>query len=256
MKLLIVEDEQRTAVDLLSTIQSIMPEAECLAILDSVESTIKWLNGNPSPDLCFFYIQLADGLSFDIFDEVKVECPVIFCTAFDEYALQAFQVNGVDYILKPFEKESVRRALDKVKTLDNFFQKRDGKLEERLEKLLEGVRPKQAKSTFLVSYRDKLLPINISEVAYFHIENELTFLYTFDKQRYVLSQSLDELEKTLDPALFYRANRQFLIHVTAITEVEQYFARKLLVKLKVDTKEPVIVSKAKASEFIHWLENR
>lgn len=256
MKILIVEDEQRAALDLQATIRDILPDAEFLGILDAVEGAITWFQQHPSPDLAFFDIQLADGLSFDIFEEARVECPVVFCTAFDEYALQAFQVNGVDYILKPFDKEAVRRALDKVQALDNFFQKRDGSLEKKLARLLESVRQPAAKTTFLVSQRDKLMPITIAEIAYFYIEHELTFIHTFDNRRFVINQTLDELEKVLDSRLFYRANRQFLVHAKAIVEVEQYFARKLLLKLSTQTKEPIIVSKAKASEFLQWLEGR
>ncbi len=256
MRILIVEDEQRTALDLQATIREILPDAEFLATLDSVESAVDWLGKNPTPDLAFFDIQLADGLSFDIFQEVKVECPVVFCTAFDEHALHAFQVNGVDYILKPFDRESIRRALDKVRALENFFQKRDSNLEARLAKLLGEARQPAAKSTFLVSQRDKFLPIAVAAIAYFYIEHEVTFLHTFDNRRFMLGYTLDELEKMLDSRQFYRANRQFLINAMAVTEVEQYFARKLLLKLNAQTKEPIVVSKAKASEFLNWMENR
>lgn len=255
MRILIVEDEQRTALDLQSTIRELIPEAVFVATLDSVESSVSWFGKNPIPDLAFFDIQLADGLSFDIFNEVKVECPVIFCTAFDEHALRAFQVNGVDYILKPFDRESVRRALDKVKSLENFFQKREGNLESRIAKLLSEARQPATKSTFLVSQRDKILPIAVADIAYFYIEHEVTFLHTFDNRRFMLSHTLDELEKMLDPRQFYRANRQFLVHAKAITEVEQYFARKLLLRLNAQTKEPIVVSKARASEFLQWMEN-
>lgn len=256
MKILIVEDEQRTAYDLQATIRELQPGATFPAILDSVEATVAWLNENPMPDLAFFDIQLADGLSFDIFEEVKVECPVVFCTAFDEHALRAFQVNGVDYILKPFDPESVRRALDKVKALENFFQKRDNNLEAKIAKLLEEARQPVAKTTFLVSQRDKFQPIAVADIAYFYIEHEVTFLHTIDNRRFMLSYTLDELEKMLDTRQFYRANRQFLIHSKVIVEVEQYFARKLLVKISAQTKEPIVVSKAKASEFLQWLEKR
>ncbi len=256
MKILIIEDEQRAAKDLEATIKSVLPGALFLGILDSVESAIGWFGNNPAPDLAFFDIQLADGLSFDIFEEAKVACPVVFCTAFDEYALQAFQVNGVDYILKPFDQEAVRRAINKVQALENFFQKRDGDLEKRLSKLLESVRPTQAKNTFLVSHRDKMIPVSVAEIAYFSIENELTFIHTFDNRRFMLAHTLDDLEKLLDHRLFYRANRQFLVNANAIDSVEQYFARKLLLKLKAQTKEQVVVSKAKASEFLLWLEGR
>ncbi len=255
MNILILEDEQRTALDLQATIRELEPDVIFTGVLDSVDAAVRYFKANPAPDLAFFDIQLADGLSFDVFNEVEVPCPVIFCTAFDEYALQAFQVNSVDYILKPFDRQSLGRALEKVKKLENFFQKREGR-PERLAGLLNSLRPAQTKSVFLVSQRDKLIPVQVAEIAYFYIEYEVTFLYTFDKRRFVVNHTLDELEKMLDPLLFYRANRQFLVHITAIVEVEQYFARKLLLRMNVDTKEPVVVSKAKASDFIHWMEHR
>lgn len=255
MRILIVEDEQRTALDLQATIREVEPDAEFLPILDTVESAIEYFRSKSNADLAFFDIQLADGLSFDIFNEVEVPCPVVFCTAFDEYALQAFQVNSVDYILKPFDGESVHRALEKVKKLENFFQKKEGRFE-RLANLLNTLRPSQSKSVFLVSQRDKLIPVSVADIAYFYIEHEVTFLYTFDGRRFIVNHTLDELEKMLDPLQFYRANRQFLVNVKSVTEVEQYFARKLLLKLNTQTREPVVVSKAKASDFLHWMESR
>ena len=194
------------------------------------------------------------GNSFDIFQEVRVECPVVFCTAFDEYALRAFQVNGVDYILKPFDRESVGRALNKVRNLQNFFQQGPAGMD-KLAELLQQLKPSY-KTSFLVGHRDKLLPIAVSDVAYFYIEHEITFLNTYEGKRYVVSHTLDELEHSLDPRQFYRANRQFLVNFRAVSEVEHYFARKLLLKLNASTKEPVVVSKAKASDFLSWMEQR
>lgn len=254
MRILIVEDEQRTALDLQATIREVLPDTVFPAILDSVERAVSWFNKNPAPDLAFFDIQLADGMSFDIFEEVKVECPVVFCTAFDEHALRAFQVNGVDYILKPFDRENVRRALGKVQALENFFQKRDENLENKLAKLLSEARAPKTKTTFLVSHRDKLIPVAVADIAYFYIEHELTFLHSFDNRRFLLNYTLDELEKMLDPQQFYRANRQYLVHAKAVKEVEQYFARKLLLKLNTEVKDPIVVSKAKATEFLQWME--
>ncbi len=254
MTILIVEDETRTAFDLKATVLELEPGAQILDIKDSVEGTITWLQSHPAPDLIFMDIQLADGLSFEIFNEVKVQSPVIFCTAFDEYALQAFQTNGVDYILKPFDREAVGRAMQKVKQLQNFFQQPGAGLD-RLTEMLQQLKTGY-KTSFLVSSRDKLLPISTSEVAYFYIEHEVTFLHTNDGKRYILNYTMEELEKSLDPRQFYRANRQFLVNYDNITEVEHYFARKLLVKIKTPVKEPMVVSKAKASEFLHWMETR
>lgn len=254
MKVLIIEDEQRTALNLQAILMELDSGIQVQGIVDSVEGAIHYLNTHQGLDLIFMDIQLADGQSFEIFQEVDVTVPVIFCTAFDEYALQAFQVNGVDYILKPFDQESVSRALNKVKNLQNFFQQSPANLE-KLASLLQHMKPVY-KSNFLVGHRDKLLPIAIQDVAYFYIEHEITFLHTYEGKRYVVNHTLDELEKSLDPRQFYRANRQFLVNFRAVSEVEHYFARKLLLKLNANTKEPVVVSKAKASEFLSWMEQR
>jgi DNA-binding LytR/AlgR family response regulator len=254
MRVLIIEDENRTALDLKSTIEEVEPGAIVLGIKDSVDDAVAWLQTNASPDLIFMDIQLADGLSFEIFQEVAVECPVIFCTAYDEYAVEAFRVNGVDYILKPFDQESISRALNKVKNLQNFFQRGDSGLN-KLADLLNTLKPAH-RTSFLVSHRDKLLPVSVNDIAFFYIEHEVTFLNTFDSKRYVVNHTMEELEKQLDPRQFYRANRQFLMNYTNVVEVEHYFARKLLVKTRASTKEPVIVSKAKATDFLAWMEAR
>jgi DNA-binding LytR/AlgR family response regulator len=254
MRVLIIEDENRTALDLKSTIEEVEPGTQVLGIKDSVDDAVEWLKSNPSPDLIFMDIQLADGLSFEIFQEVAVECPVIFCTAYDEYAVEAFQVNGVDYILKPFDADSISRSLNKVKNLQNFFQRGDSGLN-KLADLLNTLKPAH-RTSFLVSHRDKLLPVSVTDIAFFYIEHEVTFLNTFDGKRYVVNHTMEDLEKQLDPRQFYRANRQFLMNYSNVIEVEHYFARKLLVKTKVATKEAVIVSKAKATDFLTWMEER
>src|SRR5262249_20029028 len=152
------------------------------------EGAVRFFQTQPSPDLAFFDIQLADGSSFDIFKEVDVACPVVFCTAFDEYALQAFQTNGIDYILKPFDRQAVGRALDKVRRLENYFQQ-----DTPTAGWLEHVQQHPTKSTFLISHRDRLLPIATEDVAFFHIEHEVTFLHTFDARRFSVNYTLEEL---------------------------------------------------------------
>ncbi len=254
MKILLLEDEQRTALDLQAILLDLDPALEILGIVDSVEAAVHYLNTHPQPDLIFMDIQLADGQSFEIFQEIHIACPVVFCTAFDEYALEAFQVNGVDYVLKPFDRESISRALNKVKNLQNFFQQSASGLE-KLAEMLQQMKPAY-KTSFLVGHRDKLFPVAVSDVAYFYIEHEITFLHTFEGKRYVVNHTLDELEHSLDPRQFYRANRQFLVNFGAVSEVEHYFARKLLLKLRAVTKEPVVVSKAKATEFLTWMDQR
>lgn len=254
MRVLIIEDEQKTAADLKATLMEMDPGIQVLDILDSVEGSIRYLKTEPSPDLIYMDIQLADGLSFEIFGEVQISCPVVFCTAFDEYAIEAFKVNGVDYILKPFDKEAVGRSLAKVKNLENFFQSKSNQAEQ-LSQLLKTLKP-ASKGSFLVSFKDKMIPISTADVAFFNIEHELTFLYTFSNQRYNLPYTLDELSGQLDDTQFYRANRQYLVNYKAIREVEHYFSRKLLIKLSVSVKEPIIVSKAKAPDFLRWMDGR
>jgi two-component system, LytTR family, response regulator LytT len=252
MRILIVEDELPTALDLKRTILEAVPDAEISAILDSVESTVAWLQKKPAPDMAFFDIHLGDGLCFEVFKSVTVTFPIVFCTAYEDYMLQAFQTNGIDYILKPFNNESVQRALEKVKRMENFFQQKNGG-DERLTTLLNAL-SKPAKHTFVVNQKDKIIPIGIQEIAFFYIENEVTFLFTFDARRFILNYTMDELEEKVDPKQFFRANRQYLVNRKSITEAQQYFARKLLIKTNPAAKEPLIVSKSKSPDFVQWLE--
>lgn len=255
MKILIVEDEPRTAIDLANTVREVEPAAEVVKITDSVEGTVAFLAKNPSLDLAFFDIQLADGQSFDIFKEAELRCPVIFCTAFDDYALQAFQTNGVAYILKPFDEKTVRRALDKVQSLGQFFEAGQQQQLTQVVQAAESLR-KGKKTSFLVSFQGKFLPIGVQDVAFFTVMGEYTFLYTLKGDSYHLPHSLEELESMLDPQQFYRANRQYIVNFDAVRHVENDAARKLSVKLTVKTPDPVIVSKAKASEFLKWMNER
>jgi two-component system, LytTR family, response regulator LytT len=253
MRILIVEDETPTALDLKRTILEAAPDAEIPALLDSVQSTVAWLQTKPAPDLAFFDIHLGDGLCFEIFESVKTTFPIIFCTAYEDYMLRAFQTNGIDYILKPFSNDSVQRALEKVKRMENFFQqKNDGY--ERVSALLNSLQKSTAKQTFVVSHKDKIIPVSVQDIAFFYIENEVTFLFTTDSRRFTMNHTMDELEKKVDSIQFFRANRQYLINRKSILEAQQYFARKLLIKTNPATKEPLIVSKSKSSEFVQWLE--
>ncbi len=261
MTVLILEDEAITAEELRHYVGDIDPTIEVLALLETIEEAVCFLNTHDSPDLIFSDIQLADGLSFEVFEQVPVRCPVIFCTAFDEYALQAFSTNGIDYVLKPFDRKAIASSLSKFRMLQTAFQgtASDGPgqpmLNEPLQRLIDELRPTR-RSSFLVNYKGKYYPVPVSDIAFFYTENEIVWLHKLSGEKYALNHTLDELETLLDPACFYRANRQFIICYKAIQEFEPYFNRKLVLGLLPAPPEPVLVSKAKAGDFMRWLEQR
>jgi len=254
MKIVIIEDEVQTAWDLQNSIQQLQPDFEVVATLDSVEAGLEWFNQNEQPDLIFSDIQLGDGLAFEILQEVNLTCPVIFCTAYDEYALRAFQNNGVDYLLKPIKQESLKKSLDKFNLFKNPKTKNNSSI---LQGLMEEITKnfKSYKSTFLVSFRDKMIPVKTDDILFFKITDDTVELYTNSNNRYRLPWSLDQIETMVDPRLFYRANRQYLIAYQAVKEVENYFDRKLLIKIDQLNSEPIIISKGKAADLLKWLEN-
>jgi two-component system response regulator LytT len=257
MTVLILEDEAITAEELQHYVRDIDPSIEVVASLETIEDAVQFLTTHPGPDLIFSDIQLADGLSFDVFDQVPVRCPVIFCTAFDEYAMQAFSANGIDYVLKPFDRKAIASSLSKFKSLQIYFQRDmptpQQNINEPLQRLIDQLRPTR-RSSFLVNYKGKYYPIPVSEIAFFYTENEIVWLHKSSGEKYAIDHTLDELETMLDPARFYRANRQFIVRYDAIQEFEPYFNRKLAVRLSLATPEPVIISKAKAGDFMRWLE--
>jgi len=250
MKIVIIEDEELTANDLAATIQKIDKSAKIIAVLASVKESVSFFRKNSDPDLIFCDIQLGDGLSFEIFRECTISAPVIFCTAYDEYALKAFKANGIDYILKPFSRKTIAEAIEHYKTLKNNFQNSDSPME-RILKLFEN-RKQIKQNTVLVFHRDNIIPIKVDEIALFYIENEITRLVTFSRKHHTINKSLEELE-TITGNNFFRANRQFLINRNAIRDASQYFARKLVVTLTLPVNEKIILSKEKVTPFLDWL---
>jgi DNA-binding LytR/AlgR family response regulator len=255
MKVVIIEDEVQTAKALEKLLRQ--HDIEVMTVIASIEEGIAYFQEGPEVDLIFSDIEIADGLCFDIFKEVTITCPIIFCTAFNQYALEAFRTNGIDYIVKPFTPKSISDAIGKY----NLLTKRERPIEkvlpattdkEDLYNLLKTTLSRR-KSTLLVSFRDKTFPVNLNSIAYFFVEDETTLLYTEGKE-YTLSKSLEEIEVGIDAAQFFRANRQYLINRDFIKEIEKFFARKLVIKLTVPVREPIVVSKAKATEFMTWLE--
>lgn len=252
MKIVIIEDERLTAENLADTIRAIEPDSEIIAILYSVKEALSYFKKNSAPDLIFSDIQLGDGLSSEIFESLNITSPVIFCTAFDEYALNAFKANGIEYILKPFTSKAIEDAMQKYKTLLNTFRGNLNPYGAILEALANKGMAKS--SSILVNHRDKILPIKIDDVAVFYIENEITQLLTFDKRVYCISKKLEELEQISGNG-FYRTNRQCLLNRKAVIDVSHYFSRKLSVNISVPFKYPITVSKEKAPQFLDWLEN-
>lgn len=251
MNVLIIEDEARAARELVSILSIIDNTIKVASVIDSVTKAVHWFELNPQPDLILSDIQLSDGLCFEIFERIKVDSPIIFCTAFDEYLMNAFDSNAISYLLKPITKEKVEKALDKLRRLKSAFEKQ--LTATSIEKLLRQLKYKY-KTALLVNLKEKIIPVQVKEIAFFYLDKTVIIITTFDNQKYHLPSSLDEIEKMLDPSFFYRANRQFLINRKAVSNAERYFARKLVAKLSVITPETVVVSKAKATEFLLWLE--
>jgi len=250
MKIVIIEDEHHTAEDLAETILEIDNKAQITASLRSVEEAVSYFQKSEKPDLIFCDIQLGDGLSFEIFNKIPIKSPVIFCTAYDEYALKAFKANGIDYILKPFTKKTIQESLEKYRELKHSFTSNAPSYKTILE-LLEG-RRNQKQVSVLVYHKDNIIPVKLDDIALFYIESEVTHLITLNQKQYSINKKLEELGE-ITGTDFYRANRQFLINRKAINHVSQYFARKLSVNLAPPFKEKIIVSKEKSKDFLNWL---
>jgi len=253
MKIIIIEDEELVAEDLRDTLQDIVPEAEIAAMLPSVADVLQYLRQHPAPDLIFSDIQLRDGQSFEIFGTLPgLQVPVIFCTAYDEYALAAFRANGIDYLLKPFTRESVAGAIDKYRRLTHG-REQPQPYWQKWEQLIQSIQPTPTlPSSLLVHHKGKIIPIALAQVALFAIHDDNVYLTTLDEKTFVAGKKLDELEGLVGPA-FFRASRQHLVHAKAIVDVESYLGRRLLLNLRVPVREQVMVSREKAAMFLTWL---
>lgn len=249
MKVIIIEDEIFTAEDLRDDLQAINPAIEVLAILPTVKESIQYFSQNHDYDLIFSDIQLGDGQSFDIFKQVSVAAPIVFCTAYNQYALDAFKVNGIDYILKPFDKNSIAEALNRHQFLKEKLQSSAI----NYENILALLKPQTNRvQSLIVHQADKIFPLSVAEIALVFLKNQIIHLHTFAGKEYHIYQILDELEQKLHPQ-FYRVNRQFLVNRKAINDVSQYFGRKLLLNLSINFSEQLTITKEKRSHFLDWL---
>lgn len=255
MNVIIVEDEPGVAQNLLDLLQELDSGINVVEVLESVKETAEWIESNIAPDLGFFDIRLADGNSLDIFDKVDVKFPVVFTTAYDQYALEAFKVNSIDYLLKPISKPALEHALNKYRTLfkssDDFDNKKIAGLISQLNLKQES----EYRKSFLVYVKDKIIPVLFKDIAYFYLEAEQVYCKTLEGERYVLDRTLDNIASQCDPALFFRANRQVIVARKAVKNLSQHYHRKLKLHLRPQEPFEILVSKVKASEFKKWLEN-
>lgn len=248
MKALILEDEAFAADRLANMLSELAPDMEIVDQLEGVEETVNWFANHPSPDLVFMDIHLADGSCFEIFDQVQLTCPIIFTTAYDQYAIKAFEVNSLSYLLKPLEKDALQKALDK------FEAAHQKPLPFNYTELAQLLEPKpDYRTRFLVTKGQSLIPIETDQISYFLTKEGVVRLVTQSNDHYPLSQKLEVLEKQLNPKNFFRANRQFLVHASSVKRVHYFFNGKLKVDLQPTTDTEVIISRLKAAEFKAWL---
>lgn len=252
MKVIIIEDELKTAKDLKAMIEEIDGGISIDVILPSVSSAIKWLKENPLPELIFSDIQLGDGLSFEIFREIGIETPVIFCTAFDEYAIRAFESNSIDYLLKPIEENMLQRSLEKYSRFKEHLLSKS-QYADNLNKVLIQMDPAY-KQNIIVHYREKIIPVKVMSIQFIYASNGLVHLHTADGSDYAVQYTLEQLETMLNPQQFFKANRKFIINRDCIRDIEHYFNRRLFVKAVCETPEKIIISKIKAQPFLKWIE--
>ena len=248
MKALIIEDEILAAKHL----QHVLNEVggiEVITVLESISESVVWFQSNEQPEILFLDIHLADGSAFEVFNKVKISCPIIFTTAYDEYALKAFKVNSVDYLLKPIEAGDVRNALKKLNGLSSV-----NTIQSDIKNLIESFRKASAyKTHFLIPLKgDKLVPVQTSQIACFYIDASLIKAKTFEDKMFAIEYTLDELAGMLNPTDFFRANRQCIISRSSIKDIDFWFNSRLSVNLKVSTPEKILISKARVPEFKSW----
>ncbi|MBB3698418.1 LytTR family transcriptional regulator DNA-binding domain-containing protein [Flammeovirga yaeyamensis] len=249
MNILIIEDETLTADRLAGLIKEFDPELNIIGQVDSVESSIEWFENNKAPDLIFQDIELSDGNCFEIYDQVKVDVPIIFTTAYSEYALKSFQLNSIDYVLKPYDKKDIKRVLEKFLKYKNLFFTTE---QEGLKKVASPS-SQNYKSRFMISIGDQFKSIKTEEVSYIKYEEGLSFLHLFDStSRFPVDKSISTLEDELDPTSFFRVNRKYIIHINSISKINTWFNSRL--QIDIGTDDEIIVSRDRVKAFKEWLD--
>ena len=252
MNILIVEDEELAQKKLQKTLAAVDASATVVGITDSIQSTVDWLKTNNNADLILMDIELADGQSFEVFNLVDVKAPVIFTTSYDEYALKAFKVNSVDYLLKPVQTDELQAALVKYKKLADT-SKQDVNIESLVNQIKQQLQPKEYRKRFLVKHAQKLVSVDVEEIAYFYSDGRLNFFKTFDNKKFVVDYTMDELEEMLDPTAFFRISRSFFVAFNAIEKIDDYFGNRLILQLNPAVDKEALVSREKVADFKKWM---
>lgn len=248
MNVVIIEDERLSAQRMVRLLSELKHDINVIAVLDSVKSATDWFNKSPNVDLAFMDIQLGDGLSFDIFNQTKVSCPVIFTTAFDEYSLRAFKVNSIDYLLKPIDIQEVELAINKFIDIQipiDYHQKLNGLLSSMTKKY---------KERFVVKIADRIKTVETANVLYFYSMGKASFLHSNENREYDIEQTLEQLEEMLSPIHFFRINRKYIIHINSIGEIISWNNSRLKIKLKACNDDDIFVSRERVKAFKEWLD--
>ena len=257
MKVFIVEDEELAVKKLRKTLASVDDTAQVVGVADSIRSSVNWLQNNPAPDLILMDIELCDGQSFEIFDRVDVKSTVIFTTSYDEFALKAFKVNSVDYLLKPVQKEDLQAALAKLQNMKAIYGAQNSpvglNVESLVKELQSKLQPKGFRKRFLVKHAQKLVSVEVEEIAYFYSDGRLNFFKTYDNRKFVVDYTMDELEEMLDPERYFRVSRSFYVSINSIDQIHDYFGNRLLLHLKPAVDKEALVSREKVMDFKLWM---
>ena len=254
MKILVVEDELHNSRMLIGMVNQLRPNWEILETCESVKQSVDWLNKNPHPDLIFMDIQLTDGVCFSIFEQVELNSSIIFTTAYDEYAIQAFKVNSIDYLLKPLKESHLKIAIEKFEKFHHAPEEQSPKPD--YQQLLDaiGMGVKKFRKRFVINKTTSFVPLNVEDVAYFQIDQRVVTAFTFDGKGHHVDVTMDKLEEELDPDQFFRANRGVIVNSEAIKKFENYFGGKIVVILAPPFTATITISRLKATAFKHWLD--
>lgn len=248
MNIVIIEDELPAFKRLKKLILEVIPHAVIVAHLDTIQASKEWFGTNTYPDLVFMDVHLADGSAFDLLKMVHIECPVVFTTAFDQYAMEAFRTSSIDYLLKPVKKQDIENALSKLDRFRDFFSR-----SEVLRTVQIPSQPPVYKTRFMIRFGEHIKTLSVADIAYFYSENKATFARTCEGRSFPMDQNLDALEHLLDPQDFFRINRQYLISLKAIEEMRTYTKARVIIKLNPPVKETPVVSSERAADFKDWL---